>query len=86
MTGQVPAGAAAVSMNLTADAAEGPGYLTVFPADRPLPTISNLNYARTDPQANASIVRLPADGTLDTLVNRATHVIIDVNGYFTGPT
>jgi hypothetical protein len=84
--GAIPAGATAVSMNLTSDAADGPGFLTVFPADQALPTISNLNYPTFDPRANAGIVKLSAGGALNTLVNRTTHVIIDVNGYFTGTT
>ncbi|MEZ5250490.1 MAG: hypothetical protein R2713_15140 [Ilumatobacteraceae bacterium] len=82
----VPAGASAVSMNLTSDAAVGAGYLTVYPADRGLPLISNLNYPARDPRANAGMVRLSSGGALNTLVNQTTHVIIDVNGYFTGPT
>jgi hypothetical protein len=87
MTGSViPAGASGVSMNLTSDASAAPGFLTVFPADQALPTISNLNYPAGDPHANAGMVRLPASGTLNTLVNQTTHVIIDVNGYFTGST
>jgi hypothetical protein len=84
--GVIPAGASAVSMNLTSDAAVAPGFLTVFPADQPLPTISNLNYGTFDPRANASVVMLSTGGALNTLVNQTTHVIIDVNGYFTGPT
>ena len=46
--------------------------------------ISNLNYPATDPRANAGMVRLSPSGALTTFVNRTTHVIIDVNGYFTG--
>jgi hypothetical protein len=84
--GQVPAGASAVSMNLTSDGATSPGFLTVFPADRPQPLISNLNYPAVDPRANAGAVRLSTSGSLNTFVNQTTHVIIDVNGYFTGPT
>jgi hypothetical protein len=88
MTGQstpvIPAGASAISMNLTSDAAAGAGFLTVFPADQTLPVISNLNYPATDPRANAGMVRLSPSGALTTFVNRTTHVIIDVNGYFTG--
>jgi hypothetical protein len=90
MTGPtIPTGASAVSMNLTADAAAAPGFLTVFPADHPLaptPTASNLNYPTFDPRANAGMVRLSTVGTLNALVNQTTHVIIDVNGYFTGTT
>jgi hypothetical protein len=84
--GSVPAGASAVSMNLTSDASIGPGYLTVHPADRSLPLISNLNYPALVPQANAGMVRVSSGGALNTFVNQTTHVIIDVNGYFTGTT
>ena len=84
--GIVPAGASAVSMNLTSDASFGAGYLTVHPADRSLPLISNLNYPALVPQANAGMVRVSSDGALNTFVNRTTHVIIDLNGYFTGTT
>ncbi len=84
--GGIPIGASAVSMNLTSDSAAGAGYLTVFPADTGQPLISNLNYPAFDPRANAGIVRLSAGGALNTFVNQTTHVIIDVNGYFTGPT
>ena len=84
--GVVPAGARAVSMNLTSDAAAGAGYLTVYPADSGQPIISNLNYPAVDPRANAGMVRLPDAGVLKMFVNQTTHVIIDVNGYFTGPT
>jgi hypothetical protein len=84
--GSVPVGASAVSMNLTSDGAAGAGYLTVFPADRGQPVISNLNYPAVDPRANAGMVRLSSGGALNTFVNQTTHVIIDVNGYFTGTT
>jgi hypothetical protein len=84
--GAIPAGASAVSTNLTSDAGSAAGFLTVFPQDQPLPTISNLNYPAVDPRANAGIVRLPSTGAVHALVNQTTHVIIDVNGYFTGTT
>ncbi len=84
--GIVPIGASAVAMNLTSDGAAGAGYLTVFPADRGQPLISNLNYPAFDPRANAGMVRLSTGGALNTFVNQTTHVIIDVNGYFTGTT
>src|SRR6185295_17726428 len=80
----VPVGAAAISMNLTSDAAVGPGFVTVYPADGAFPLASNLNYVAATPVANAALVKLSAAGTLNTFVNVATHVIIDVNGYFTG--
>ncbi len=84
-TSVVPAGASAVSFNLTADQADGAGYVTVHPVEQPLPVVSNLNHPPVAPRANAGMVRLGASGTLDAFANRTTHVIIDVNGYFTGP-
>jgi hypothetical protein len=80
----VPVGAAAISMNLTSDAAVGSGFVTVYPADGTFPLASNLNYVAATPVANAALVKLSSAGTLNTFVNVATHVIIDVNGYFTG--
>ncbi len=80
----VPAGAAAISMNLTSDQATGSGFVTAYPADGAFPLASNLNFVASTPVANAGLVKLSAGGTLNTFVNVATHVIIDVNGYFTG--
>ena len=71
-------------MNLTSDQAAGAGYVTAYPADGSFPLASNLNFIAATPVANAALVKLSAAGTLNTFVNVATHVIIDVNGYFTG--
>jgi hypothetical protein len=80
----VPANAAAISMNLTSDQATGAGYVTVYPTDGVFPVASSLNFVAGTAVANAGLVKLSAAGTLNTFVNVATHVIIDVNGYFTG--
>jgi hypothetical protein len=80
----VPAGAAAISMNLTSDLATAPGFVTAYPADGTLPLSSNLNFVAATTVANAGLVKLSTGGTLNTYVSVATHVIIDVNGYFTG--
>jgi Subtilase family len=80
----VPVGAAAISMNLTSDGATGTGFVTAYPTDGTFPVASNLNYIAATPVANAALVKLSAAGSLNIVVNVATHVIIDVNGYFTG--
>ena len=80
----VPVGAAAISMNLTSDGATGTGFVTAYPSDGTFPLASNLNYIAATPVANAALVKLSAAGSLNIVVNVATHVIIDVNGYFTG--
>ena len=82
----VPSGAAAVSMNLTSDQAVGTGFVTIYPADGSFPLASNLNYRSATPVANAALVKLSPGGALNVFVNVSTHVIIDVNGYFTGTT
>jgi hypothetical protein len=61
-----------------------PLLLTAYPADGTFPLASNLNFVAATPVANAALIKLSAAGTLNTFVNVATHVIIDVNGYFTG--
>ena len=80
----IPTGAAAISMNLTSDQAVGAGFVTAYPGDGTFPVSSNLNYVAATPVANAGLVKLSAAGTLNAFVNVSTHVIIDVNGYFTG--
>jgi len=80
----VPAGAAAISMNITSDSASGSGFVTAYPSDGSFPLSSNLNYVAATSVANAALVKLAAGGSLNFYVNTATHVIIDVNGYFTG--
>ena len=73
-----------MSMNLTADGETLPGFITAYPSDGVFPVSSNLNFVADTPVANAALVKLAPTGTLNTFVNVATHVIIDVNGYFTG--
>jgi hypothetical protein len=71
-------------MNLPSDQATGAGFITAYPADGQLPLASSLNYVAATPVANAGLIKLSGGGALNTFVNVATHVIIDVNGYFTG--
>lgn len=81
----VPADASAVSTNLTADQGVAVGFVTVSPAGSPPTGTSNLNYAAGVPVANAALLRVGAGGAVNVFVNQRAHVIIDVNGYFTGP-
>jgi hypothetical protein len=72
-------------MNVAADGEEADGFLSGFPTGSRRPLISNLNFPPVTPISNAAMSRLAVSGALDVYVNRASHVIIDVNGYFTGP-
>jgi hypothetical protein len=72
----VPAGTTVV-LNVTATAATGPGFVTVWP-DRDRPNASNLNIVsagQTIP--NLVIVPVGADGNIRLYTDAGTHLIID---------
>jgi hypothetical protein len=80
-SGGVPPNASAVVVNVTADRAEAPGYLTVFPCGGGAPVVSNLNFAPGQALANLVQVRLTG-GDLCMSAEQPTHVLADVAGYF----
>ncbi|MGE0000357.1 MAG: hypothetical protein AB7U39_25855, partial [Ilumatobacteraceae bacterium] len=80
--GNIPAGASAVVLNVTVDDARAPGFITVFPCDSAQPLASNVNYVMGSTVPNAVIVKLAADGTICLYTNAATHLVVDVEGYF----
>jgi hypothetical protein len=80
----IPAGALAIDANVTITAPTSDGFLTMFPADAPLPNASNLNWsAGQAPTPNAVSVDLSADGRVNVFNERGTvNVIIDIAGYY----
>ena len=61
------------------------GYLTLFPADHPLPSTSTLNFQAGQVRATNAVLRLSSDGHLAAqaaLAGGSVHLILDVNGYF----
>lgn len=81
----VPAGAKAVSLNITVAQPTQPSYLTVWPSDVARPVVSMLNFEATDPSlANGLLVGLSTNTRDLSVYNNAgnVHVIIDVTGYF----
>ena len=85
--GGVPAGATAVAVNVTATGATGSLYVGLYPGGaKPSSPTSTLNVVVGQTVANSSVVTLGADGSLGVTVGTfASHVIIDVVGYY-GPT
>lgn len=83
ITGQcgIPANATAVSFNFTVTQPVAAGHLTVWPAGGAFPPVSTLNYIAAD-VANAAIVPLGAGGAISVQPLVATHLVIDVNGYY----
>ena len=83
----VPAGAVAVSGNLTVTGQTGAGYIAVSPtAPPPRPATSTLNFPRGDIRANGLVT--PLDGTGATYLvfvggsATTTHLVLDLSGYF----
>jgi hypothetical protein len=85
--GVVPAGATAVTGNLTVTGQTSAGFLYIGPQATNNPTSSTLNFPVGDNRANAVTVGLGTGGKLSfTFVGHAgahAHVIFDVTGYFT---
>jgi glucose/arabinose dehydrogenase len=81
----VPAsGAEAVVLNVTADDASAPGYVTVWPAGGQAPQVSNINLDHVgQTRANQVIVKLGDGGAISLLTSNGAHLIVDVVGYFT---
>ena len=78
----IPATAAAYSLNVTV-VPDGPlSYLTAWPAGSPQPFVSTLNSLGGTVAANAAIVQAGVDGAVSVYVTNATHVILDIDGYF----
>ena len=81
----VPADASAVVLNVTAVNAVDGGFITVYPRGTILPNASNLNFVAGQNVPNAVITRVGPDGDVCFFTSGATHLIVDVAGWLTGP-
>ncbi len=80
---QIPAGATAVALNVTATDATGPGYLSVTPAGADGRATSSLNLTTGQTVANNVIVPLGPGGAIQVTAQSGAHVVIDLAGWFT---
>jgi hypothetical protein len=79
----IPDEAQAVSANLTVTGAQDAGYLVVYPADGWAGGVSSLNYEHAGQTlANAATITLGTDGSFTALAKTATHLVVDINGYY----
>ncbi len=90
VTDFIPAEAGGLVMNLTATECTLPGFCTVFPyTETDVPFASSLNFTQfSETRASAVIVPVTTvDGRrrIKIFTLRATKLIVDVTGYFTGP-
>ncbi len=83
--GGVPAtGVTAVVLNVTANQAIGPGFVTVSPSGLPRPLASNINVERVDQTIpNLVTVAVGTDGKVNLYSFGGAHLIADVAGYYT---
>jgi outer membrane protein assembly factor BamB len=81
----IPAGAAAVVVNLTEASATAPSYLTLYPAGSARPDTSNLNVAAHQVKSVEATVTLGSSGGV-AVYNSAGNVnaVMDVVGYYAG--
>ena len=80
--GGVPANAGTVVLNVTATAAVGSGFVTVYPCDQARPLASSLNYVGGQTVPNAVLAKVGAGGLVCLFVSESTHLVADVDGYF----
>ena len=82
----LPAGARAVSVNLTATQAERPGNIRMYAGDAGLPGSSNVNYDIGQTRANSAVLPVDQNGRVAVFASQdagsAVHLIVDLNGYF----
>lgn len=78
-----PAGAAAVSLNLTVTGAAVPGFLRAFPCGAEQPPVSNVNFGAGETVAGAAFVPVSAAGTVCIFTNTPqVDVVVDLTGTF----
>jgi endosialidase-like protein len=83
----IPVSAGAVSLNITVTNTQGSGFIKIFPAGVAAPVVSTLNYVAGQTVANAAVVPVGSGGAVTVAAGAAgTDLIIDVNGFYGGPT
>jgi uncharacterized repeat protein (TIGR03803 family) len=78
----IPATAAAYSLNVTVVPSGPLGYLTIWPTGEGRPVVSTLNSADGRVKANAAIVPAGSSGEVSVYVTDTTNVALDIDGYF----
>ena len=79
----VPDGAVAVVLNVTATRASEAGFVTAYPAGIATPNVSNLNLAgRNATVANLATVPIGVNGSVSFYTAHVTDLVVDVFGYY----
>ncbi|MGZ5427745.1 MAG: hypothetical protein ACXWFS_01930, partial [Thermoanaerobaculia bacterium] len=82
----IPAGATAVSANLTVVSPAAGGFLAIYRGDGALSGTSTISFNAGTSRANNALLQLALDGSGTVKVNNsaagAVHLVLDVNGFF----
>lgn len=78
----IPATAAAYSLNVTAVPHGTLGYLTIWPTGKPQPVVSTLNSTDGRTKANAAIVPVGVSAAVSVYASDTTDLVLDIDGYF----
>ncbi|MEO1057235.1 MAG: hypothetical protein AAFY28_10015 [Actinomycetota bacterium] len=79
--GGIPASTPAVMVNVASVIPIGPGFVRLFPCDKPQPGTSNLNHQHSQTIANNATIQLSEAGTICVYNHRQMDLILDVTGY-----
>lgn len=82
--GTDPDATSAIAVNVTAIGPSANGFVTLFPCGEDRPTTSSLNYAAGAVAGNTAIVKLGAAGKICVYTAAETHLVIDINSFWTG--
>jgi hypothetical protein len=81
----VPAGALALSLNVTVTSATSAGDLKLYASGSPIPIATSISYHVVQSRANNDVAAPSVSGGLAVATTQASgtvQVILDVNGYF----
>jgi hypothetical protein len=78
----IPSDATGVAVNVTTVGAVATGFVTVYPCTAQVPFVSTLNIRPGVVVPNAAVAQLSPGGSLCVYASHATHVVIDVVGYW----
>ncbi len=81
----IPASAAAFSLNVTAIPHHPLQYLTIWPTGQPQPLVSTLNSSDGRTKANAAVVPAGDQEGVSVYVTDTSDIILDIDGYFAQP-
>ena len=78
----IPTGSTALAVTLTVVDPVADGFLTAWPGDHRLPTVSNLNFQADQTRANGTITKIDDLGRLRVYTSVPAFVVVDVVGAF----